>query len=468
MGLPAINSLANMEYMLYGGISGANTKCPSFANGYTTADFSKLNPYAQLGNPYFNYGSYNPVFSGLYGQPNSIYSGYNNLAPQTQNTAQTQQNVGFGASQTDIDTLANYYGKKMEPSESLMGAAFGGAAFGLVNNLRLVAHPINSATALMKTEKIFKDAGMNNPKSNLNKLFNNEETTRIAQDAYGQVHKLNGATCRKLGALKQKIDPNGSLYKSLKAELEAALKSGDKEAVAKVTEKIRIVTSQKTGWLANGLRKLVGKEAITAENLDKILQEKIGDGTWKAAYEKTLAEKTIKDVSLKGKFLNNLKKGGGVKGGLLFMGIEFLTSFGNIKSAFDKDTSTGMKQIGQTAVKGAGSAVGWAVGEAAGAALGAKIGASVGTAICPGLGTAIGAVAGLVGGSVGCWLMGKVTKGLVGEDVGAKVEIENMKKTAEGQLQLLQLTAQIADGDKELDSKTLQALNNVAKAYNVA
>ena len=29
-----INSLTNMEYMLYGGASGVNPNCPSFSNGY--------------------------------------------------------------------------------------------------------------------------------------------------------------------------------------------------------------------------------------------------------------------------------------------------------------------------------------------------------------------------------------------------------------------------------------------------
>ena len=102
--------------------------------------------------------------------------------------------------------------------------------------------------------------------------------------------------------------------------------------------------------------------------------------------------------------------------------------FGKIKSAFSKDSSTGVKQLGQTSVKAAGSIIGWTVGEAVGAAAGAKIGAAVGTTFCPGLGTAIGAVAGLVGGSIGTWAMGKLTKKLVGEDVGSKVEVEKMKQ----------------------------------------
>ena len=225
---------------------------------------------------------------------------------------------------------------------------------------------------------------------------------------------------------------------------------------------------REAGLLTRALKKIAGNNPVKNGEIKAMLDSHVNSKEFTEAWTKRLEEKTIKGTSFKGKFLENFKKGGGVKGGLLFLGFEFLTSLGNIKSAVSKDNSTGIKQLGQTAVKGAGSAIGWVAGEAAGAAVGAKLGAAAGTAICPGIGTAIGAVAGLIGGSIGCWLMGKVTKKVVGEDVGAKVEIENMKKTAEGHLQLLQLTAQIAEGDKELDEKTLQALSNVATAYNVA
>ena len=64
--------------------------------------------------------------------------------------------------------------------------------------------------------------------------------------------------------------------------------------------------------------------------------------------------------------------------------------------------------------------------------------------------------------------MGKLTHKIVGEDVGSKVEVENMKKTAQGQQQLLQLTLSQAQEDKKnnkLDPKVAQALNNVYQAY---
>lgn len=46
MTLP-INSLANMEYMLYGGALGANPNCPSYANGYKAVNNNYYNPYMQ-------------------------------------------------------------------------------------------------------------------------------------------------------------------------------------------------------------------------------------------------------------------------------------------------------------------------------------------------------------------------------------------------------------------------------------
>ena len=75
----------------------------------------------------------------------------------------------------------------------------------------------------------------------------------------------------------------------------------------------------------------------------------------------------------------------------------------------------------------------------------------------------------MVGGSIGTWAMGKLTKKLVGEDVGSKVEVDNMKKTAQGQQQLLELTLNQAKEDqnnKKLDPKVAQALQNVISSYN--
>lgn len=441
-----LNSLTNMEYMLYGGASGVNPNCPSFSNGYM-ANRNSWNYQMPFG---YNNQS---IWNNQYGQN----YGYGNIGGvSTTSDAQQTSQTGFGASSRDIDTLGKYYLKGMEPSESLLGAAGGGAAFALVNNTRFIAHPFASLSSLSTVEKMF--AGVKDDKSALGKLWNNPETNAVVRDAYHKMHKLEGASKWRFAPLfKRSLNAvDKDIYASLKKEMETALKSGNKEQIAKVTEKIRVATGAKTGILPELWRQFRGKKTPDIAKMTT-------DSAVKAAVDKKLAEKAVTGY---GEAIKKGFKSQGLKGGAFFAAMEFLMDFGKIKSAFSKDNKTGAKQLGQTSVKAAGSIVGWTVGEAVGAAAGAKIGAAVGTAFCPGLGTAIGAVAGLVGGSIGCWAMGKLTKKLVGEDVGSKVEVEKMKKTAQGQAQLLQLTAQQAQDDKKLDPKVAQALQNVISSYN--
>lgn len=438
-----INSLANMEYMLYGGASGVNPNCPSFSNGYM-ANNTSWNYQTPFG--YNNQSIWNNQYDQNYGLGNVG-------GASTTSDAQQASQTGFGASSRDIDTLGKYYLKGMEPSESLLGAAGGGAAFALVNNTRFIAHPFASLSSLGAVEKMF--AGVKDKKSDLGKLWNNPETNAVVRDAYHKMHKLEGASKWRFAPLfKKRLDK--TTYDALKKEMETALKSGKKEQIAKVTEKIRVATSSKTGVIPQAWRSLIGK---TNPDIAKMTT----DTAVKSAVDKKLAEKAVTGY---GEAIKKGFKSQGIKGGGFFAAMEFLMDFSKIKSAFSKDSKTGAKQLGQTSVKAAGSIIGWTVGEAVGAAAGAKIGAAVGTTFCPGLGTAIGAVAGLVGGSIGTWAMGKLTKKLVGEDVGSKVEVEKMKKTAQGQAQLLQLTAQQAQDDKKLDPKVAQALQNVISSYN--
>ena len=438
-----INSLANMEYMLYGGASGVNPNCPSFSNGYM-ANNNSWNYQTPYG--YNNQSIWNNQYGQNYGLGNL---GGASTTSDSQQASQT----GFGASARDMDTLGKYYLKGMEPSESLLGAAGGGAAFALVNNTRFIAHPFASLSSLNTVEKMF--AGVKDKKSALGKLWSNPETNSLVRDAYHKMHKLEGASKWRFAPLfKKRLDK--TTYDALKKEMETALKSGNKEQIAKVTEKIRVATGAKTGILPELWRQFRGKKTPDIAKMTT-------DSAVKSAVDKKLAEKAATGY---GEAIKKGFKSQGIKGGVFFAAMEFLMDFGKIKSAFSKDNKTGAKQLGQTSVKAAGSIVGWTVGEAVGAAAGAKIGAAVGTAVCPGLGTAIGAVAGLVGGSIGTWAMGKLTKKLVGEDVGSKVEVDNMKKTAQGQAQLLQLTAQQAQDDKKLDPKVKQALQNALNSYS--
>ena len=456
-----INSLMNMEYMLYGGASGVNPNCPSFSNGYM-ANNTAWNYQTPFG--YNNQSVWNNQYAQ---QPAQASAGA--VDTFAQQASQAQQQTGFGASQQDLDTLGKYYLKGLNPSESLLGAAGGGAAFALVNNMRFIAHPFASLSSLGATEKMF--AGVKKEGSALYKLWKNPETHKIMTDAYHKMHKLEGASKWRFAPLfKKRLDK--TTYDVLKKEMETALKSGNKEQIAKATEKIRVATGAKTGALANIWRKGVNllpenwktaRKYLGAEapNIAKMTTDK----AVKAAVDKKIAEKAVTGY---GEAIKKGFKSQGVKGGAFFAAIEYLMDWSKIKSAFSKDTSTGMKQVGQTTVKAAGSLIGWTAGEAIGAWAGAKLGAAAGTAICPGLGTAIGAVAGLVGGSIGSWALGKLTHKIVGEDVGSKVEVQKMKKTAQGQQQLLQLTLAQAQEDKKnnkLDPKVAQALNNVYQAY---
>lgn len=444
-----INSLANMEYMLYGGASGVNPNCPSFSNGYM-ANNTSWNYQTPFG--YNNQSIWNNQCGQNYGLGNVG-------GASTTSDAQQASQTGFGASSRDIDTLGKYYLKGMEPSESLLGAAGGGAAFALVNNTRFIAHPFASLSSLGAVEKMF--AGVKDKKSALGKLWNNPETNAVVRDAYHKMHKLEGASKWRFAPLfKRSLNAvDKDIYASLKKEMETALKSGNKEQIAKVTEKIRVATGAKTGILPELWRQFRGKKTPDIAKMTT-------DTAVKSAVDKKLAEKAVTGY---GEAIKKGFKSQGIKGGGFFAAMEFLMDFGKIRTAFSKDSTTGAKQLGQTSVKAAGSIIGWTVGEAVGAAAGAKIGAAVGTAFCPGLGTAIGAVAGLVGGSIGTWAMGKLTKKLVGEDVGSKVEVEKMKKTAQGQQQLLELTLNQAKEDqnnKKLDPKVAQALQNVISSYN--
>ena len=481
MGLPAINSLQNMEFMLYGGASGYNSSCPSLANGY------KGSVQNNVSNPYgFNYGypNYNPYNVPFYGYPqqqlnNDVFQSQA-AAQQSQAAASQAQNpTAFGASQEDLDILTKYYMTDMAPSESLKGAAIGGAAFGLMNNMRFIAHPWNATTAIKASEGVFKDAAVKNV---FKEYMSGAEVGKIGEtvikgnaarevmfDAYGQLHRLETLAHKNRwhslfkGNIKN-LGNNSEIYKKLKDGLVGALKSGDAQKIAEATEQVKIATQAKTGWLPRLFKG--GKEGVAEK-----LETKIFSPDAQSAIKKTVETNLGQNVA-KNSFGDALKKSCNLKSGLLFAAFEFLADFmsGDIQAAFSKDKTTGMKQLGQTAVKGAGSAIGWSVGEGIGAWAGAKLGASIGTAISPGLGTAIGAVAGLIGGSIGCWAMGKLTHKLVGDNVGAKVQAEQMGKTPEGQVQLLQLTAQKAEQDikdgKQVDPRTLQAINNVATVFS--
>ena len=434
----SVNSLANMEYMLYGGASGLNANTPSYLNGYR----ANTGFYGNYYNPYMMQGYYNNPQTG------SVFSNQSGTAQ-----AKTS-NVSFNG---DWNTLGDYYIKGQSPSESIGSAAIGGAAFGMMTNLRFFAHPWNSLSTIGKVEKTFADVKKKGTK--MYELWRNPETHKLMTDAYARMHKLEGGANRwRLGLFKARLDKD---YGRLKSEMISALESGDPKRIATATEKIRVATNAKTGYIPQAWNKL--KVAMGGKPSKTIAERTTGEAISQAV-GKNLTEKGTA-LGLKGQFKHSLKGQGGVGGALMF-GMEYLFDWGKIKAAFSKDSSTGWTQVGQTTAKGLGSLIGWTAGEAVGSWAGAKLGAALGTAVAPGVGTAIGAIAGLVCGSIGVALAGKFTRKIVGEDVGAKAEVENMKKTPEGQAQLLQLTAQQVMTDKKLDPKVALALQNIVSQAN--
>ena len=458
MSIPAVNQLANMEYMLYGGKSGLSMNCPSYINGY--APTNNMMQYA-------NY--YNPSFRGyaqnsLYAQNDATRVDNSKYSMQASNTNVDWSNPQFRGLSDDLNVIGDYYVQNSAPSESFLGAAVGGAAFGLMNNPRLIAHPWNAATATPAVEKMF--AEIKKDGTFLNKLWTNktmEGGYELLSEAYARTHKLESLNKSKLGLFRKRIDE--TTYNTLKKAMEDALRSGDPKKIALATENIKKATNAFTGYIPQGLRKIGLQGALTK------VRKFINPSQYQAASE--VAAKNLTEAGVKTSTLGNaLKHSCGIGNGLFFAGMELLFDYGKIKKAFaakdPNDPNKGWRQLGQSLTKGVGSAIGWAVGEGIGAWAGAKIGAAAGTAICPGVGTAIGAVAGLVGGSIGCWLAGKATHKIIGKEAGAVAEVDEMKKTKEGQVQLLQLTAPQALEDKNLNPRTLQAIQNVANFYGVA
>lgn len=456
----AINNIANMERALYGYNSGRDINCPSMYNNYIGG-----------GANFMNY--YNPMFNGYGNYSQDIFTQSRNAAgnaTSSQSSAQASSQVDWSNPQfkglsEDLNAIGDYYIKNSAPSESFIGAAVGGAAFGLMNNMRILAHPINAIKALPETAKMFTAIGQEG--TALRALWQDPKTTKVVMEAYGQMHKLNGAKYWRAGLFKSQID--AKTVEDVVAKMKSALASGKAEEIAKVSEEARRLTNAKTGYIPRGARAIgLNKPVQWFKNsaLGKMLGLDAAKPTVAEAATKSVADKAAAST-----LSGALKHSCGIGNGLMFALFEgaFDLMDGKIQAAFDKDKATGYKQLGQTAIKGAGSAIGWAVGEGIGTWAGAmaamKIGALTGSAVAPGVGTAIGAIAGLVGGSIGCWLTGKITHKIIGQEAGTLAKVEKMKQSKEGQVELLTLTAQQAEEDKKLDPRTLQALQNVANYY---
>lgn len=482
------DTLTNMGAALYGGSTMYNM--PNYWSGYNTNTFNQM-PTNIAFNPSFGYSNFNF---------NPNLSGYNYNGYDTFTSSQTASSQGTTASQassatqaattgdmtaiakalsqeqpeastsftsaglaSDLDTLGKYYLQGMNPSENLASAAVGGAAFGLLNNPRMVVHPWNSIKSTRSVDKMFQ--GIKQASSKLGKMWVDKKGGQeILSEAYARMHKLEALNNSKLGLFRKSIKgvkgSDGKLvYDTLKKQMTSALASGDKKLIAEATEAIKRQTNAFTGYIPRFMK---------WAHIDKpfaFLRKKFINPSHYQDLTKVAGE-NVKKAAEKTTFGQFMKHSCGIGNGAMFAALEVVMDLfnGKIQSAFSKDSETGWKQVGQTALKGVGSAVGWAVGEGIGAWAGAKLGAMAGTAIAPGVGTAIGAVAGLIGGSIGCWLTGKLTHKIIGTEAGDQVKLDEMKKSKEGIQQLCSITLEQAKNDKNVDEKTLQAIQNVAQA----
>lgn len=452
-----------MEYQLYGGKTLAmNSNVPNQMNNYTMPMMNTYGAYNYY-NPTmqgYNY-SYNQQPATNFGQniPAGYTSAASNITNASNNTqaqqAQGGESVFKGLNQQDTEALKKCYVNAQEPSEGLLGAAFGGITMGIMNNPRYIAHPINSISATNGIKEMF--SSVKTSGSALNKLWTNKETNEILREAYFQMHKATARSKSKLGLFRKRYSETE--FNALKDIMDKALKSGNADEIAKASETL------KNAYVNNGHIPTLWQKAKAWVTGKEFKPVDIIDKTKNADEVAKIAENASKLVSNSKQLSYGqiLKKGGGVKGALLMAGIEFAMGLGKIKTAFEKDKESGMKQLGQTTVKAAGNAAGWMFGEAAGIWASTKLCASIGTALGPGVGTVVGGLLGLIGGSLGMCIMGKITKGVVGEDVSSKIEAEKLAQTQEGQAQLLQIAAQQAQ-DGKADQATQQALMKILQS----
>lgn len=464
-----ISSLANMEMQLYGGF-GSHSNAPSYLNGYVTN--LNNNPYM---NPAF-YG-YNAGYNQAFGQ--TIPSNY----MQAGQAAQTAQSSVFeGLTQAERQALMEDYKKSLCPSEGLLACAAGNAVFSVINHPRLLVHPVNSVRALKATNDAF--AAVKTEGSILNTLWKNPENSNILREAWFQHHKATARCESKLGAFRTGYVKSGDVdaIKNVLKNLENALQKGDMAAITKHTAELQHAYSVNNGFIASGynyckegikkgLNKIVPDswtkaKSFLAPSKTQTIAEKLADTNGIQTRIDQLA-KTSATLSAGGNaaskvtYRSILKRGGGVMGAVAFAGLELLLNAGKIKTAFEEDGSTGMKQLGQTLVKAAGNAGGWALGEAAGVWAFTKWGAKIGTKFGPGIGTLIGGMVGLIGGGLGMWLAGKVTKGVVGQDVADDIEAKKLAYSPEGQAQLLQNTMERIQKGEKVSPEAQQAISRV-------
>ena len=434
MTLP-ISSLANMEYMLYGGALGANPNCPSYVNGYKAANNNLYGGYYNpsiYNNPYYNW-------------QNTGY--YNNRTPQAigaQTSPSTVQQTAAAktASSKDIDTLADFYKESNTYVQKWGDIGTSALMIGFMENPQVLKHPINSFKAIKVTNQVFDKS---NPA--IKALW--EKNPQLMQKAYGQLHAINRSAQPKWSVVQKWFQKpiSETSRKELEKIMADAIKSGDEKAILRATETLKASRGM-DGYLPTLWNKITGGKNYTP-------QERI-------ARKAADIEKAVNaPAAVKPGMTGLLKQG--LKEGKTFALFGMLIDLPKIISAYKNGgADSALTQTFQSGIKSVADGIGWTIGRAAGGAIGTKVGAAIGTAVCPGLGTAVGAVLGFLGGAAGSILASKVMNKLIPTDEATKLEAEAQKKTPQGHAQLLSLVLEKAKMGEKVPDNVMAAAQNVA------
>lgn len=251
-------------------------------------------------------------------------------------------------------------------------------------------------------------------------------------------------------ALENLLKGEGKLTTRIKDFIKTANESNKTYSEIKSAVKAQFKAEKAAAKLAKKGAETAAKETVetTAKKAAETAAKEAAETTTKEA-----AKTAAKSAGKLSKFTKFMKSSGaGFM--LVFSGIiEGVTEV--IPTFKELGKEKGMKQIGKSAVKVAGDTVGFIAGQQAGVA----IGTAIGTAICPGIGSAIGAGVGFIGGLLGSWVMGKVTKAIVG-----KSEREIAKEN-----QTNQIANEITNNDEkmqELKNETITKIQEEAVINN--
>ncbi len=446
-----VSSLANMEMQLYGGLR-TNPNAPSLYNNYcgTSAynyGYNYMTPNYNTLPQYNNYG-YNTGYASNTNFGQTIPQAYLNTDTQAtvQNgTQQATQNqtIFQGLTQSETKALVDTYQKSLDPEQAFRGAVIGGAlSTAITMNPRIIAHPVN-------TLKTFFSLGKS---GDTNKMFQSiaksdlwKNNSYIMEEAFSQMNRTEARSLSKLGLFRKQY--SAQEYSKLKDIMQKAIDSSDVKEIAKATETLRSAQVNNGGLFSF----FKGKNTPTAAT-GMANTTAIQDATNKLLKSSNMTYKQAFEVA-------------GGKFGLLIGGIEFLGSIGKIKTAFEEDKKTGLKQLGQTTVKSVVGAFAWQGGEALGIWGASKLTPMIASKFGGKWATIAAVIARPLCGLFCNWLGRKAAKKVVGQDVADKIQARKAAETNEGQMEIVQTVLAQAQNGQKVDPQALQAIQKLYTMY---